>query len=73
VRRRGIQACLVEEIAEKRTIALILFQPEIYLRIGLCLLQIVGMTAITAFLGLNPEETASGHLGGVRKIKRRVL
>jgi hypothetical protein len=73
VRRRGIQVCLVEKIAEKKTIVLILFQLEIYLRLELCLLQIVGMTAIAAILRMNPEETASGHLGGVRKIKRRVL
>jgi hypothetical protein len=73
VRRRGIQVCLVEKIAEKKTIVLILFQLEIYLRQELCLLQIVGMTAIAAILRMNPEETASGHLGGVLKIKRRIL
>jgi hypothetical protein len=73
VRRRGIQVCLVEKIAEKKTIVLILFQLEIYLRLELCLLQIVGMTATTAILLMNPEETASGHLGGVLKRKRRIL
>ncbi|KAG2409059.1 uncharacterized protein HKW66_Vig0038810 [Vigna angularis] len=67
VKRRGKQACLREEIVEKKIVVWRILQ---HWRIDPCPL-IAGMRAVV--LAMTLEERMSGHLDGVLKIKRRIL